>query len=268
MSEIARAYELQRRRKFWIGVETKLAKSFQSYVRGALGAFAGDEAVNAEAGRIVAAVMAGKAVDHEIGDLIASDALAFRTAIAPAQEARAVIELDMKKTARRLPAYAFVKSVKGFGDLAFCMLVGEAGDLGAYDRHDKLWKRLGLSPHDGKAYSTWRSAGGLTADQWVAAGYAPRRRAEVFAVIQEPLFRHQTASQGPYRAAYDARRAQTVLTHPDWTPLHAHRDAGRVMVQKLVRHLWAEWRRAMRAVPLEALGRLPAASIIHAEARP
>lgn len=268
--EIAKAYELQKRRKFWIGVEGKLTKSFWALICGALYDGRRPEeiedkerkAIQARADAIVGKVVSGKPMDDGVIEWLATDAIAFKAAVDPVKAARRKIELEMEKVARRLPCYAFAKGVKGFGDMGYCVLIGETGDLRNYDRHDKVWKRLGLAPHDGKAYSTWRygKEGSLTAEQWTDAGYAPRRRAEVYAVIQDPLFRHQTASSGPYRSVYDERRARSTEAHPDWKPDRLHKDAGRVMVQKLVRHLWAEWRRASDDLPSRDNARAPAAT--------
>lgn len=269
-ADLDKAYELQRRRKFWISTEGKLTKSFWALICGTLYDGRRPEeiedkerkAIQAKAQTIVGQVVAGKPIADDVLEWLASDAVAFKAAVDPVKAARRKIELEMEKVARRLPAYAFAKGVKGFGDLAYCMLIGETGDLRKYDRHDKVWKRLGLSPHDGKAFSTWRygKEGSLTAAQWTEAGYAPRRRAEVYAVIQDPLFRHQTAAGGPYRAVYDERRARSTEAHPDWKPDRLHKDAGRVMVQKLVRHLWAEWRRDRVREPDRDIAGVPAAT--------
>lgn len=143
-----------------------------------------------------------------------------------------------------LPVYEWAKGVHGLGDLGLAVLLAEAGDLSKYPTKGHLWKRLGLAPMDGKAMSSWRSSGGLTADDWVEAGYSPRRRAEIHACIADPMFRLQTMVDGPYRAIYDRRRAATALSHPDWTKGHSHMDALRVMTKYLVRDLWREWNRA------------------------
>lgn len=42
----------------------------------------------------------------------------------------------------------------------------------------------------------------------------------------------------PYRAVYDARRALTAETHPDWTPGHSHNDALRITSKRILRDLW------------------------------
>lgn len=118
-----------------------------------------------------------------------------------------------------------------------------------------------------KAASTWRMKGGLSAEQWSDAGYSPRRRAEVYAVISEPLFRAQSVAQGPYRAIYDRRRERTAETNPDWTKAHSHMDALRVMTKYLLRDLWQEWngRKAGSSVPERAALGLPTVHLIAAE---
>lgn len=45
-------------------------------------------------------------------------------------------------------------------------------------------------------------------------------------------------SGGEYRDVYDARRAHTAATHPDWTPGHSHNDALRITSKRILRDLW------------------------------
>lgn len=259
--------ELQVRRKFYIGLVIKQTNAAKALVRRALGwrydeEDAGREKVNARAARIVAAAMAGKEQkpeDVEFFAALAFDLSVTAAAIEPCTKARHEIELEMQRIARRLPVYPWAKSIKGLGDRALAVIVAEAGDLSAYPKKGHLWKRLGLAPFEGKACSTWRAKGGLTAEQWTEAGYAPRRRAEIYALISEPLFRAQTVANGPYRAIYDRRREATAATHPDWTKAHSHMDALRVMTKYLIRDLWVAWR-AEIAVPSPATVRLPAST--------
>lgn len=244
--------ELQVRRKFYIAATNKQTNAAKALVRRALGwrydAEDGDRTgVNARAARIVAAAFAGKEQKPEDGDVYAALAFDLATiaiAIEPLTKARHEIEMQMKRTARKLPVYAWVKEVKGLGELGLAVIVAEAGDLAAYPKKGHLWKRLGLAPHEGKAYSTWRMKGGLSADEWVAAGYSPRRRAEVYAVVSEPLFRAQSCKAGPYRTVYDHRRERTAETNPDWTKAHSHMDGLRKMTKHVVRDLWHQWRAA------------------------
>ena len=252
--------ELQVRRKFYINAVNRQTNAAGALVRRALGwrteASEDDrESVKGRAARIVAAALAGKpqkAADAEVAQAVAADLAIVAASIEPLLKVRGEVELQMKKATRRLPVHAWAKGVQGFGELGLAVIVGEAGDLARFPAKGHLWKRFGLAPHQGKAYSTWRSSGGLTSEDWIAAGYSPRRRAEMFAVIGDPLFRRQSMVGGPYRAVYDRRRAATAISHPDWTKAHSHADALRVMTKFLLRDLWREWRRGhARRAPIE-----------------
>lgn len=242
--------ELQVRRKFYIQTINRQVNASRALVRRSLGWYSGDEEgerekVNKRAARIVSAALNGKEhkpEDDEIMDSMGWDLEVVAGAIEPLANARHQIELDMKRIARKLPVYPWAKEIKGFGELGLAVIVGEAGDLASYPKKGHLWKRLGLAPFDGKAYSTWRMKGGLTKEDWIEAGYSPRRRAEIYAVISEPLFRQQSVCDGPYREIYDKRREKTAEVHPDWTKAHSHMDGLRVMTKRLIRDLWVAWR--------------------------
>lgn len=259
--------ELQVRRKTYIAAVNKQTNAIKALVRRALGwrydEEDGDrEAVNKRASRIVTAALAGKdqkVEDEAVFAALAADLAVFAAAIDPMQKARHEVELEMKRLARKLPVFAWAREVKGLGELGLAVIIAEAGDLAKYPKKGHLWKRLGLAPHQGKAYSTWRTKGGLSAEDWTAAGYSPRRRAEVYAVISEPLFRAQSVAAGPYRAIWERRREATSIAHPDWTKAHSHMDGLRVMTKYLIRDLWVAWRRVMAEAPDRAMPQLPAA---------
>lgn len=263
--------ELQVRRKHHIRAATRISNGVGALARRAMG-WSPDapdaEEIKKRAAKFVKASLAGKPAgdDEWIASGLAIDLVAASKQLAIAGAAEREIALRMEKLARGLPAYGFAKSVKGFGDMAFAVLVGEAGDIGTYQpggsprKAEKLWKRLGLAPYHGHALSNWRRTGGLTAAEWEYLGYAPRRRAEVYAVIEDPLFRHQAASCGPYHEVYLKRRRRTAETHPDWTKGHSHHDAKRVMVKALISDLWHEWRRAGVIQPDGAIEIAPAST--------
>lgn len=265
--------ELQVRRKFYIGATNKQTNAVKALVRRFLGwrydtEEEDREKTNARAAKIVATALAGKEQkpeDMATFGAIAADLAVVTSAIEPLHKARHQVELDMKKLARSLPVAEWAKGVHGLGELGLAVIIAEAGDLSKYPKKGHLWKRLGLAVHGDKAYSTWRMKGGLTAEQWTEAGYSPRRRAEVYAVISEPLFRQQTVVQGPYRVRYDSRRAATAITHEDWTKGHSHMDALRVMTKYLLRDLWKEWRRVNAGPPDGAVYIVPAAESISRE---
>ena len=268
--------ELQYRRKFYIKLTNKQTNATGSLVRRALGwrydmEDAERQKLNNRAAAIVARALVGKEPSAENADIVNALAIDFSVtslAIKPLQDQRAMIEKEMKRIARQLPIYAWAKDVRGFGELGLAVLTAEAGDPTRFSRKDRLFKRLGLSPHEGKAYSTWRGVkNGLSAEDWVAAGYSPRRRAEIFAVIGDPLFKQQSVVGWPDRLAYDRRKQAAAAAHPDWTPMHLHMDAMRVMTKHLIRDFWVAWRRVSEEVPSEAVARLPAAELSEQEAR-
>jgi len=261
--------ELQVRRKFCIGLMTKQTNAAGGLARRALG-FRWDDGeeermqVAARAAKIVGAAFAGKAQNaenKEVAELLSADLSVVIAALAPLEARRGEIEKAMEKLARQLPAYSFVRSVRGFGDKAFAVLVGEAGDLSLYPKIGKLWKRLGLAPYESKAYSTWRNekrrnAPPLSAEEWVAAGYSPRRRAEIHSCIGDPMSKHQLTSaeksgtkyghpKGVYGEIYVKRRQETDISHPDWSKDHSRNDALRIMTKAVVADLWSQWREAM-----------------------
>ncbi|MGE0715633.1 MAG: hypothetical protein AB7P02_09330, partial [Alphaproteobacteria bacterium] len=148
--------------------------------------------------------------------------------------------------ARRLPGFAFVDGVAGFGELGFAVTQAEAGDpIGDYRSTRGLWKRLGLALVDGERQRRFTDP-----EKAAAHGYSPRRRAEVHACIGEPLLRAQWRGEregvpahpiGPYGEAYGTKRAEYV--DRGWGPGHAHMAALRYMTKLLIRDLRAAWRR-------------------------
>jgi hypothetical protein len=160
--------------------------------------------------------------------------------LAPLTKRRNDVERDMKRLARSLPVWAWAKNVKGLGELGLAVIVAEANDLSAYPNVRHLWKRLGLAPYEGRAMSRWHG-NELSADEWTEAGYSGKRRAEIFACVGEPLFRAQTVAAGPYRLAYDTRRAHCEAVHADWPKCHFHADASRIMTKALIKDLWQQW---------------------------
>jgi hypothetical protein len=264
---IAALQELQVRRRHHIRTSTRITNAAGALVRRALGWTPDNpdaEKIVRRAKHIVAAFLAGKNLTDDIllAEALAVDLGVARVQIKISHAVERSIVSKMERMGRTFPAYAFAKSVLGFGDLGFAVLVAEAGDLSRYSKVDKLWSRLGLSPYEGHALSNWRKKGGLSSEEWDRLGYKPQRRAEIFGVIEDPLFRIQASRNGPYHAVYLARRERTAETHPEWTKGHSHDDAKRVMVKKLIADTWSAWRQAIRGMPDGATETLPAAELI------
>lgn len=203
------------------------------------------------------------------------DLVRFARSLDPIKEALRDIERGLEQGGIDLRARLNLSKPKGFGDLAFAVLVGEAGDFSGYARDRLLFKRLGLIPFDGKAGKTWKMQPAnakrhLTAEEWTKFGYDGRRLAAVYGYLLDALFKHQwqsgkaegTAGQpkGPYGKIYADRIAYATLTHPEWTPAHRRQDALRVMAQAVLRDTWKEWRLATKAMPEMARKDSPAAT--------
>lgn len=157
---------------------------------------------------------------------------------------RVEVEKAMKRDAKQLPIWPWVRGTFGFGALNLASLIGETGDLSAYATHSKLWKRLGLAVINGERQ---RRVSGAAA---IEHGYNPSRRSVMWNVGQ-CLFKSQSQRldkstghilkpAGPYRLGYDARK-ELELARVE-TKAHAHNRATRYMEKKLVRNLWRAWR--------------------------
>lgn len=269
MSDIDALAELQQRRKDYIQTINGNTNRARAFVRRALGWNPNEdegkrEKVNAKAATIVAKAFAGKGC--ELPE-VASDLEVIAQSLEPLAAMRKGIEKEMRRIARNLPVWAWAEGVRGLGDLGLAVIVAECGDLSKYSNPAKVWKRLGLAPVEkngvSMAASNWRKKGGLTAEDWTAIGYSPRRRAEIFACVGDPLFRQQSVLSGPYRLAYDIRRARTAETHPDWTAGHSHGDAIRVMTKELLRDLWAAWNGERAIIELTSIKGLPSPTIFN-----
>jgi hypothetical protein len=160
---------------------------------------------------------------------------------------RANAETEMRALARTLPVWAWSERVRGLGALGVAIIAAEAsgdrGDVGSYATKERLWKRLGLAVIEGERQQ--RKAG----DAALAHGYNPRRRAEIWAICSDSMFRHQWRGAkedvpahaiGPYGDVY-ARRREHTKDH-DWPLGRKHNDALRVMTKALIEDYWRVWR--------------------------
>ena len=182
-------------------------------------------------------------------------------------------EKQMEALAKTLPVYQFVEKISGFGALGLATIVAECASnnapmsVGSYRHFYKVWKRLGYSPYEGLAGSTWKRPTwrprALTSEEWIANPFSGERYS-LIQQIGESLLKHQTISKlktasgktepkGPYGAIYCNRREHTATVHPDWSDMHAKRDAERIVVKNLLRDLWRAWRDTAGAEPVRVL---------------
>lgn len=178
----------------------------------------------------------------------------------------------MEKLAKTLPVWLWAKDVKGLGARSLAVIVGEAGDLGSYDKGEAgVWKRLGLAVIDGRRQGN--AGKGADAATWQRHGYSPMRRSAMY-VIGECLIKQK----GRYREIYMARKAieaakaeaagLRVLPAAKIkkseaagciSQMHIHRRAQRYMEKRLLRHLLRAWRRAEVAASEGTMDHAPAA---------
>ncbi len=180
----------------------------------------------------------------------------------PWDEARTNAENEMRRLAKQLPVFAWVQAnAKGVGELGLARIVGEAPLIGRYVTHERLWKRMGVAVVGGD-----RQQRRTDRNEALLHGFAPTRRAELWSVGSDTLFRGQwrgakesedgevTAGYpiGPYGAVYARRKAYTLprieatddLDFKDrnkWTKKRCDNDARRVMSKEFLRDLWRVW---------------------------
>ena len=245
--------ELQVRRVFYIRRINMMDNAMRALVRRMLGwrweiSEAERSKINARAARIVSALQSGKPLkddDQRIGDAVRGDVMTVVAARTPLVAAREDVESAMRKMAQSMPVWAWGKDVAGFGPLGLAVIIGEAGDLSNYGTVSRLWKRLGLAVINGE-----RQRKKTSAEDAIAHGYNPRRRAEIWSCVGDPLFKHQSArvdketglvlrDPGPYRIVYD--RAKAVFLERGKTKQHAHDHGMRLATKELLKDLWVMW---------------------------
>lgn len=263
-----RLMALQRDRIFAIRMQSRCDRAVEAYIRTRLG-FTTDptrmgeperKKLAAEAKRLKRSVEQGEVqragADEAREEVILScSAVIIRNMSARGMwdQMRAETEKEMRALAKQIPAWEFVQSVKGVSDLGLAVIVGEAGNLGEYPKKGHLWKRLGLAVIDGKRQGN--PGTGATAEDWIAHGYKAARRAEVYAFIDDVMFRSQWRGAkndapgypiGPYGAHYARKKAEYLARFADEKGAkgHAENAARRYMAKMFIRDLWKAWRGA------------------------
>ena len=246
---------LQRQRQFCITSQSRIDRACESFIARVIGFDVGaEEKARKEVfkrasdfRKEVEKAGGGGQSRHDDPEAVALSAcipIALNSAIARAawDGLRDQAEKEMRRLAKTLPAYPWVQSVRGFGDLGFAIVCGETGDLTTYATKERVWKRLGLAVIDGV-----RQQRRSNAEEAAAHGYSPKRRAEVWTVA-DSMFRAQwrgvredapAHALGPYGEVYARRKAQTSASESrGWTPKHIDNDARRIMTKRLIEDLW------------------------------
>jgi hypothetical protein len=210
----------------------------------------------------------GKAQANALYDRMDKGEIPWLPGLVPLVSARDLVaasrkeeELMLKRLARQLPVWGWVKKTPGLGDLGLGQIVAEAGDLSNYSNPGKLWKRMGLAVMDGQAQRKMTDA-----EQAKAHGFNPQRRSVMY-VIGSAIVK----GKGPYREVYDERKlfqdqkgldggyAEKVarivasgkvkekenkerLAKGQLPKGMVHKQAQRYAEKRLLRELWVAWR--------------------------
>lgn len=270
-----------RNRRFAIKTQQKLDRSLESFVRRNFTAWSPDlpekesAKQNARVHQIIKMARNPDETDS-IATLVRPQVEAIDASREIWDQQRAVAEKERLRLVRMLPIAAWLETVKGAGPSSLADIIGEAGDVGSYASHSKLWKRLGFAPYDGLAGSTWKRETWrprkLTSEEWIANPFSGERYG-IMRSLSDSMFRanwqgadnknNDTGASRPsghYGELYARRRAHTKITHEDWSDGHAHADALRYMFKKYLRDLWKAWRRDKVEMPEMARSCLPSAA--------
>ena len=281
---------LQRRRRFCIKSQSRCDRSMEALIASTMGfAIDADEKARkkvfdrAKAYRL--SVERGDAGDQGANETQSWAALLTLIVLidqsATAREGWDVLrkrtEAEMEALAKQLPVWEFVRDIRGLGALGLAVIMAEAAHpLDAFANPGKLWKRLGLAVINGGRQRRVKGA-----EEALAHGYSPHRRAEIWAFCSDTLFRGQWVGDrdedgvactkshkpvvvpahplGPYGEAYQHRREHTAArvaqtgnlpdSDPDkWSLGRCNNDARRYMTKRLLKDLWVAWRGARKAL--------------------
>jgi len=207
-------------------------------------------------------------------DIIMASVLARR----PFDEVEAKATKAMEALAEQLPVWSeFGAHVHGFGAKGLAIIVGEAGDLGAYPKKGHLWKRMGVAVIDGVRQGGLAKTAPKAA--WVEHGYNRQRRSRMF-TVGDALVKKRNAYRDAYlaRKEYERARAEAAgltvapsakIPKGRWQEFMSHGQiddrARRYAEKRLLRDLRAAWRRAIQPLPERAAPGVPAAYPLAAE---
>jgi hypothetical protein len=184
-----------------------------------------------------------------------------RSVVKQYEEIEKGIERILVKEVKQHPLADWIAEQRGIGLPGFARLLGVTGNIDRFPTVSKLWKYLGLHVVDGHAprrekgvpwtHTDCTFAHLLTCKPdcttdhhpncvpgGVGTAYAPQGRV-VCHQIGEAIVK--VGGDGPYRRAYDMKKAYYEAERPDWTQARRHNAAMRYAVKELVKNLWIEW---------------------------
>ena len=171
------------------------------------------------------------------------------------------IDRELTKLAKQHFMADWIAQQRGIGLPGFARLLGVTGNIDRFSTVSKLWKYLGLHVVDGHAprrekgvaWTHTACTGGhmekckqdCTTDHHpncspfgVGNAYSPQGRV-ICHQIGEAIVK--VGGDGPYRRAYDQKKAYYESERQEWTQARRHNAAMRYAVKELIKNLWIEW---------------------------
>lgn len=201
--------------------------------------------------------------------------------MAPLEAAEIDREKVLAKLVKRLPVYAWAKTVSGLGEVSLAGIIGECGKFepGQYRSVSALWKRMGMAVIEGERQRRVTGAAaldhGYNAERrslmWnigccliraqvrnvkdekgkkiEGSEYAIGELGELYLSYKARLIEKNEAGGFAETAARAVERAKKVGSKPNeanvvgkLTKPHLHNMAQRYIEKRLLRQLWQAWR--------------------------
>lgn len=255
--------EYYRLRQDMIRARTKLILQAQASLRRV---FDGDKEM---AAKVYAE--AAKDTEHAYSGQISP----YLASLAVLDKQQSEYEKAMLRAMKPLPILQWARDVKGLGDMSLACIIGEASgyrnddgsfySVGDFKSVSALWKRMGLAVLNG--HRQGNPGKGASAEDWITEGYSRSRRSVMWNVGNSlilsmgkfrPIFGEDVDANAEYtylqkvfanRARYEqAKLGKEVAeskTGKDSYSAHAANRAKRYTEKRLLRMLYAEWRRCM-----------------------
>ena len=168
-----------------------------------------------------------------------------------------VLEAQMK----RHPMGSWLASQKGVGDKQAARLLSLIGDPYWHVVHDRprtvseLWAYCGLhtlpvTGGDQAACDTQWQTVAARHRKGQQSNWSTQAKTRTYLIAAKcvmfdgvPDKNGRPRARSPFRDTYDARKARTLETHPDWTDGHRHADATRIVSKEILKQMWREARR-------------------------
>lgn len=125
------------------------------------------------------------------------------------------------------PIFQQMVCLKGIGPMLSAKIIAMV-DIERANTISALWRYAGYGVKDGERERPMKGE---------KLHYNIRLKSTLYLVASSFL-----RCNSPYRAIYDAAKAQYQETKPDWSKLHIHNAAMRKMIKLFLSHCWLRWR--------------------------